>query len=366
MKKIKILILFFITTSTVFAQETKTYYNSGELYEKGKLNKGKREGKWLSYHKNGKVKATKLYKKGEVDGKWIYYYPSGEIEFIENYKKGEYHGMHIVYFKDGKIKGSVNYVNDLEDGEVFLMLDKKKFKFKGTYKKGKQVGKWIRNKYDKDSNLIKSQEYLDGKLHGNVEFYKKHSALLEKGTYKNGKKEGLWVTYFDEVNAVKSKVNFQNGIKYGKAKYYKLKRNTSYLLREGNYKNNREDGSWITYDPENYDLIYSIYYYEDGVLKNSKKPLELYAKNNSSELVRFFIKVRNRYNKWESLGWFNLKAGEDGFLTKILGDDFLLYAKSESSEWSGNEPKVFKGKQYPMKRLTKVGFLGKYTLKFSN
>ncbi len=49
---------------------------TGEIsgIQNGKFNKGKREGKWVYYHKNGQLGAKGSYKDGEYEGLWEQYF----------------------------------------------------------------------------------------------------------------------------------------------------------------------------------------------------------------------------------------------------------------------------------------------------
>lgn len=342
-------------------------YSTGELHEKGQFDKEEKTGKWLSYYKNGKVKAVKFYKNGLYNGKWVSYYQNGEIESIENYKNSNNHGKFIAYFKDGTLKGKLNFINNVEDGKYISMLDKNKLIAKGKYRKGDKVGEWIINKYDKEDNLIKSEKYFDDKLHGNAKYYGEHNMLSSEGSYNNGEKEGLWITYFSKTNIIKSKINYLNGEEHGKAIYYDLEGNTNYIALFGNYINGDREGEWFKYKAGKDREFASVETFEKDYSKKVSKPLKLYFNNSTSDVVHLFIKVKNMYNNWETRGWYSLKPGEDGYLGKILGDDFFIYAESKSSVWDGNYSEKFKGKWYKMGNLKNVDrfFSGKYTINFT-
>jgi antitoxin component YwqK of YwqJK toxin-antitoxin module len=50
------------------------YYNSGELKEIGRYEKGLREGVWKTYYKSGKIKERGKYKNGDKVGIWKTFY----------------------------------------------------------------------------------------------------------------------------------------------------------------------------------------------------------------------------------------------------------------------------------------------------
>ncbi len=43
-------------------------YASGDLFEQGKLDKGVRNGRWITWHDNGKIMFVRNYKKGKIYG----------------------------------------------------------------------------------------------------------------------------------------------------------------------------------------------------------------------------------------------------------------------------------------------------------
>jgi antitoxin component YwqK of YwqJK toxin-antitoxin module len=63
----------------------------------------------------------------------------------------------------------------------------------GSFKNGKQVGKW--SAYYNDGSLSAEGSFKNGKKEGEWVYYWSNGKLQEEGSYKNGKKEGKWGDY---------------------------------------------------------------------------------------------------------------------------------------------------------------------------
>ena len=63
-----------------------------------------------------------------------------------------------------------------------------------------------------------------------------------QGNYKNGKKEGEWVSY-DDNGQLLGKGSFKNGKRDGEWAYY----HDGQLWNKGNYKNGKKEGEWVKY-----------------------------------------------------------------------------------------------------------------------
>jgi antitoxin component YwqK of YwqJK toxin-antitoxin module len=65
-----------------------SYYDNGQLLEKGIRKNGKKEGCWARYHENGQLSFKGTYKEGKRDGTWISYSKDGTVnqKFTGTYK----------------------------------------------------------------------------------------------------------------------------------------------------------------------------------------------------------------------------------------------------------------------------------------
>jgi len=65
-----------------------SYYDNGQLLEKGIRKNGKKEGYWVRYYDNGQLLFKGTYKKGKRDGPWISHNRDGTVNprFTGTYK----------------------------------------------------------------------------------------------------------------------------------------------------------------------------------------------------------------------------------------------------------------------------------------
>ena len=50
---------------------------------------GKKNGRWISYHKNGQLHSEGEYKNGKWEGQWVDFYENGLIRSRGNYRDGK-------------------------------------------------------------------------------------------------------------------------------------------------------------------------------------------------------------------------------------------------------------------------------------
>ena len=103
--------------------------------ERGKVVKGKPEGKWTRWRENGQLIQRKNYKNGIPDGLFEWYYENGQLSSRGHYKNGKYDGLYESYYPNGQL-GS-----------------------RGHYKNYKQVGKW--EYYNEDGTLDRVEDDSD-------------------------------------------------------------------------------------------------------------------------------------------------------------------------------------------------------------
>jgi antitoxin component YwqK of YwqJK toxin-antitoxin module len=211
MKFLKIILLFLVTTISVFSQNDynkldekglkhgvwKGFYTESKRprYE-GTFEHGKEIGtfKFFDDTKAGTVIATREFNKkdnscytifynqksnkvseGKVvnkvyEGEWLYYHEdSPSIMTREFYKNGKLEGKKTVYFKDNKVAEEVNYSDGLKNG---------------VYKKTTENG-----------IILEESNYVKGEFHGEAVFKDPEGNIVAKGKFKNGKKVGMWQFY---------------------------------------------------------------------------------------------------------------------------------------------------------------------------
>lgn len=67
-----------------------TFYENGQLVEKGNFKNGKPEGLFEEYYDNGQLKTKGNYKNGEKDGLWETFDEEGKLGWSDTYKDGKF------------------------------------------------------------------------------------------------------------------------------------------------------------------------------------------------------------------------------------------------------------------------------------
>ena len=56
-----------------------SYWENGQLWDKGTFMDGEREGPWVSYRENGQLSSKGTYKDGKKEGPWVRYFEDGTV-----------------------------------------------------------------------------------------------------------------------------------------------------------------------------------------------------------------------------------------------------------------------------------------------
>ena len=95
--------IFFDYTSSSL-EPTKIYHENGELKEIGKINNGKRVGKWIFYSENGiKLAECGFNDLGQKHGKWLIWDDNSKLRAQMFYKNGIRKGKWEVYNEHGEL-----------------------------------------------------------------------------------------------------------------------------------------------------------------------------------------------------------------------------------------------------------------------
>jgi len=94
------------------------YFKTGEIWKKGNLKEGKREGEFITYGYYGSQdiyhkRILQNYKNGKLHGEFIHYFDTGDVNMVGNYIYGKLEGNYTYYDKDGKIYWEGTYDDDV-------------------------------------------------------------------------------------------------------------------------------------------------------------------------------------------------------------------------------------------------------------
>lgn len=206
-------------------------------------------------------------------------------------------------------------------------LKTNKIVYKGQFKDNKPIG--IFKYYFEEIDTIKS--ILDFRKDGKsayAQIFHLNNKIKAKGKYINEKKDSLW-SFYDEDGKLLSTENYNNGLKEGKSIIYYT---DGTILEEGNYKNDKKNGSFKQFYPDKQIKMESSY--KDGVMigKNA-----FYYPNGMLANIGYLNEKGNKFGVW-------LSKDKDGKVTEreVYDDGNLLEGKA-AEEWleknkSNNKP----------------------------
>lgn len=113
-----------------------SFYNSGNLKEKGMFKNGTKNGEWINWYENGKLKEINSWKSGVKSNSSRSFNLNGELISESRYKKGKLNGYQITYM-DGKTDSKKKYKN----GTEVIKKQKKSTKETSSEKSGNKVSK---------------------------------------------------------------------------------------------------------------------------------------------------------------------------------------------------------------------------------
>lgn len=232
-----------------------------KLICEGAYKEGRKNGVFKMYSDEGRLKEEKSYKDGKLDGAHKTYYTTGKVERERNYRMGKQDGKELSYDFDGTLRMDHTYKDGKQVGKQFTFM-------KGTYELHETV--YYNENGQKDGDY--SSIFIFGLPH-----------VL--GHYKNDQKDGRWITIAESGDTLMIET-YVNGREEGL--HVSFDRRTGTRKREFYMKNDRKDGLYREYDPENGELIYEATYQ--------------YGRINGKE--RRLI-VTNRYDYWEISTYIN-------------------------------------------------------------
>ena len=234
--KILLFFIFFISLSVYSQDNTKINPNGYNIFygedslmiSEGTMRNGKPDGYWKNYYSNGIVKSEGNRIEFELDSLWKFYDEEGKIILEINYKVGKKNGFRITYQGNEIVKE--NFVDDIKQGNTFVLYPNNKIKLKTPFVNGLEEG--ISYEYDQNENIVQLITYKRGYItdrsrinrydlekmpHGNWRWFSDdESVVIMEGSFKHGLKHGYFKEYDLDGNLL-SATKYVDGEKFEKA-----------------------------------------------------------------------------------------------------------------------------------------------------
>ena len=272
-----------------------TYHGDGKsVWQKYTIVDTFPDGNYEEFHRNGNKMSSGKLVNGLKTDKWVYYHDNGEIFFEDVYKDDELNGKSIRYRGDSILEYVGEYKNNKKNGKWTYYHDNGNRNCEGNYKNDEPIGKW-KFFHHENENIYYITNYKKGIEVGEKIEYNLEGQLKRKFVVNNSIKDGYYIEYD--------------------------KNDSSKIIQEGEYKNDKLNGEWKVYESE--QVVISKMYVDDKLdgdwlefYLNSKKKLISKYKNNKlhGEYIKF-----NEFDKISEKSLY--KNGK-------LSGDFLSYHKN--------------------------------------
>ncbi len=193
----------------VLSSETKPlqmqheYYPNGRIKREASFRGGKREGTWREFDENGNVISSQIYKNGTL-------VQSGVMD-TDGTRRGEW----VELYPDSTLRAKGLFINGKRSGEWKFYYPGEVLEQVGNYKDGQLDGTWTW--YYLSGKIQKQEDFFEGVADGNYEEFDEEGNHIVKGSYFDGMKSGKW------------------------------KEKSGDETFEGEYRNDRQVGEWVSY-----------------------------------------------------------------------------------------------------------------------
>ncbi len=258
-----------------------SYYSDGQVEKQGIYEEGKRVGQFRLYHSNGNLKSVLEYSGKENEPlNYQHFYENGKPrELLKTLSNG--HVKEEIYYETGQLKSTVVY-----PGKGREALSYQFFHENGKIKKEKKIlgnGRFIIESFYETGNSQEIENYVGEDIKDGVfQTFYANGQLKEEEHYVNGCKEGIYKLFEIDGNPIELKtfktIDGQVVLDGILKKWL-----DGHCYMEGNYKNGKKNGVFITYysgstqpkkEEEYVDDVYHGYikeYFENGVQSDQQK-----------------------------------------------------------------------------------------------
>ena len=179
------------------------YYPNGRVKREASFRGGKREGTWREFDENGNVISSQIYQNGRL-------VQSGVMD-TDGTRRGEW----VELYPDSTLRAKGLFINGKRSGEWKFYYPGEVLEQIGNYKEGKLDGTWTW--YYPNGKIQKQEDFFDGVSEGKYVEFDEAGKTIVTGSYFEGMKTGRWHEQSGDV------------------------------LSEGEYRNDRQVGEWISY-----------------------------------------------------------------------------------------------------------------------
>lgn len=247
------------------------YYPNGRIKREASFRNGHREGTWREFDENGNVTSSQIYQNGRLvqsgvmdtdgtrRGEWVELYPDSTLRAKGIYINGKRSGEWRFYYPGEVLEQVGNYKDGLLDGTWTWYFENGKIQKQEDFFENLPEGKYV--EYDESGNVIATGTYFEGMKSG--KWKEQSGEVVSEGEYRNDRQIGEWVSYYSN-GKMAFKGTFKGGYPDGEHLYYypngRLREIQQYSggMRNGTWKKFLDTGELFfeeTYEQDKDEII---------------------------------------------------------------------------------------------------------------
>lgn len=247
------------------------YYPNGRIKREASFRNGRREGTWREFDENGNVTSSQIYQNGRLvqsgvmdtdgtrRGEWVELYTDSTLRAKGIYINGKRSGEWRFYYPGEVLEQVGNYKDGLLDGTWTWYFENGKIQKQEDFFENLPEGKYV--EYDESGNVIATGTYFEGMKSG--KWKEQSGEVVSEGEYRNDRQIGEWVSYYSN-GKMAFKGTFKGGYPDGEHLYYypngRLREIQQYSggMRNGTWKKFLDTGELFfeeTYEQDKDEII---------------------------------------------------------------------------------------------------------------
>ena len=247
-----------------------TYWENGQIFEKGTIKNGILDGPYVMYYENGQLYQEASYDldkcvsneffyqngvlmaEGQCGTKARFYFSNGALSCAMNYKDLNKHGSSECFYLNGDLATKANYSNDKKDGKFLHFAP----------------SGYISAEYLWEDDILKEVKFFDSLglriTDGEVQERYTNGQSSRRYEIENGQAEGQFFDYFPD-GTLMTIGNYLKSELEGEYRAYHLNGN---LAHKTHYKDGLEHGTSILFALDGLTILYQEEFIEGKPVKN--------------------------------------------------------------------------------------------------
>lgn len=250
-----LVLMLFLSTSLLFAQDNKEWNQSND--------KGEKVGPWRAFHENGKLRYQGQFNANQPVGEFRYFFDDGNLQST------------LIFDKDNPSKSKATHF--YQTGEKMA---------EGDYLDQKKSGEW--RAFGAGGVLVEESSYIDGAKFGDWRLFYPNGKLLSEVYVERDLEQGIKREFYPD-GGLKKEETYKDGYREGATYMYSV---TADTLVKGNFLKDVHHGDWFYFNEDK--TIDKILTYDKGKLLNPEVIEDMFiSPEENKENVKDFLEFED-------------------------------------------------------------------------